>query len=344
MAAVSTVSAQKVNNDNKRIDETAANGVDHTTVYVVCSTDRLELVTDLCSNIDHESVPDVAVSSWEDLESIQAEHMNLSVFSGLENDDLILVYGDVVLSTQTLLKEAFGEVAAIPGVNVLFAASIQTHGVGRGNNRWESKLGVMMMTFSFQLESAVNIHVLQYMGAVSTVAACKSFQKDVPVYIKWPNDIIGKTENESLKKFGGMLFETRQASNGCTVVLGGIGLNISGATNMVVDTTCLNDLLPSGSEDVTRPQCMVAIYQDFMHKLETWNQDFANFQSEYESMWLHAGQQVFLEQKQGYVTIVGLDPENWYMKAVSENDQEEFMLHPNGNTFDMTAGLIGIKK
>lgn len=103
------------------------------------------------------------------------------------------------------------------GITVV--AGQQTNGVGRGKNKWISPFGSLLFstTFKFVNQSPIYNHpsIVQHFLCLATVIAIKrcsindlmeidessSQFKDLPIGIKWPNDIYYNGQS----KLGGIL-------------------------------------------------------------------------------------------------------------------------------------------
>ena len=76
------------------------------------------------------------------------------------------------------------------------AATTQVAGRGRGTNVWLAPAGCLIMSTVINhpahLAASRPIVFLQYLAAIATVDAVKSYGpgcEDMPVKLKWPNDI-----------------------------------------------------------------------------------------------------------------------------------------------------------
>jgi biotin--protein ligase len=71
---------------------------------------------------------------------------------------------------------------------------------------------------------------------------------------------------------------------------------------------------------------------------------FVPFLADYLGMWLHSGQLVTVEGKEGTFKVTGLS-ESGYLRAQSvTRPSESFELHPDGNSFDMKQSFIAVKR
>lgn len=129
----------------------------------------------------------------------------------------VLLYGDVVTSTNTLLEKCVSlffpshiytttntniQSFRNPKINTklptgfTFTASTQVAGRGRGTNVWVAPPGSLLFSVIINhpahLASSRPIVFIQYLAAVAIVEAIRSYDtgyENMPVKLKWPNDI-----------------------------------------------------------------------------------------------------------------------------------------------------------
>ncbi|KAL3898457.1 MAG: hypothetical protein SGCHY_002725 [Lobulomycetales sp.] len=78
---------------------------------------------------------------------------------------------------------------------------------------------------------------------------------------------------------------------------------------------------------------------------------WATFELEYNRTWLHSAQVVSIDanalggtgKRIDNVTVSGLDLKSGLLRATAD-DATEYLLQPDGNSFDMMKGLIKRKK
>jgi biotin--protein ligase len=77
-----------------------------------------------------------------------------------------------------------------------FTATTQVAGRGRGSNVWVSPAGALIMSVCMkhpmELSNSAPVVFIQYLAAIATVEGIQSYDrgyKDLPVKLKWPNDI-----------------------------------------------------------------------------------------------------------------------------------------------------------
>ena len=123
-----------------------------------------------------------------------------------------LLYGEVVTSTNTLLekyqplrckqvklglsKDRNTEILRRLPAGFTATATVQVAGRGRGSNVWVSPAGSLMFStivrHPVSLISHAPVVFLQYLAALAIVEGVKTYDsgyKDMPIKLKWPNDI-----------------------------------------------------------------------------------------------------------------------------------------------------------
>lgn len=132
-------------------------------------------------------------------------------------------YFSTVSSTNDLVKR-HAELGVEEGLVVL--AEEQTAGRGRGKRRWFAPPGTsLLMSLLFRPREPFGFHALRTTMLVG-VALVESVRQvaNVPVMLKWPNDLIFESEDD-WKKVAGMLSEVGGARPDFLIV--GIGLNVN---------------------------------------------------------------------------------------------------------------------
>lgn len=131
---------------------------------------------------------------------------------------------DVIESTNSfLVKEA---AKAFPHASCV-AANIQTSGRGRRGRQWQSALGENL-TFSFLWRFTCGAAALSGLSLAIGVALIRSLKKINinEALVKWPNDILVFDEGR-YKKLAGILIELQGDTDGQSVAIIGIGLNLN---------------------------------------------------------------------------------------------------------------------
>ncbi|KAI0014873.1 class II aaRS and biotin synthetase [Xylariomycetidae sp. FL0641] len=267
-----------------------------------------------------------------------------------------LMYGEVVTSTNTLLEKNYKLLSNLPSGFTL-AATTQVAGRGRGSNVWVSPAGSLIMSTVINhpahLAPSRPIVFIQYLAAIAIVEAVKTYDagyEEVPVKLKWPNDIYAldprapySASKPAYVKIGGILSNCAYAAGAYQIVLG-IGLNTTNGR----PTTSLDALLPPHlppfriekltARILTR---LEALYKTFVRQGFTRDMEFA-----YYSHWLHGRQLVTLEAEGGVkARIVGITTDWGMLKAEELGKYDRptgkvWALQSDENSFDFFKGLV----
>lgn len=129
----------------------------------------------------------------------------------------ILIF-DELDSTNEYLKR---EIKNVPD-KTLAIADVQSAGKGSKGRSWSSPAGSGIW-MSFMLRPDIPMHKAPMLTLVMSVSIAKALQKlyNLPVAIKWPNDIVC-----SGRKLCGILSEMKQLEDGFAVIIG-LGINVS---------------------------------------------------------------------------------------------------------------------
>ncbi|KAH6842717.1 biotin-protein ligase [Chaetomium sp. MPI-CAGE-AT-0009] len=275
----------------------------------------------------------------------------------------VLMYGEVVTSTNTLLEKNHNLLSKLP-TGFTLAATTQVAGRGRGANVWVAPPGSLIMSTVINhpahYAASRPIVFIQYLAAIAIVEAVKSYDEgyaDVPIKIKWPNDVYvrdPKKPNEvSYVKIAGILANCAYSSGNYQVVLG-IGIN----TNNGRPTTSLDALLPlleSGRK--LEPFRIERLLARILTRLEALYGEFCRngfsreLEGKYYQHWLHANQIVTLEAEGGVkARVVGIT-RDWGMLMAEEvadngingalrSTGKVWALQSDENSFDFWRGLV----
>ncbi|XP_054272886.1 mucin-17 [Macrosteles quadrilineatus] len=268
----------------------------------------------------------------------------VSYFDNLGSQTLgrLVIFSDVMKTAMAVLSGpplAHG-LAVIP--------CQQTSGVGRGGTTWLSPDGCAM--FGLQLHIPLKSELgrllpfLQHTVAVAIVSSISS-QPGLDVLelgVKWPNDIYAGTV-----KVGGLII-TSVYTNGCAICNIGCGFNLDNK----LPTVCINDMITqlnkaSGQKLplLTKEKYFAILFTELeklLLMIEMGQQD--KVIELYYKYWLHTNAEVDVTDSDGHtrhVTIVGVD--EFGFLRVKGADKVEFTVQPDGNSFDMMAGLIAPK-
>ncbi|KAI0129688.1 biotin-protein ligase [Xylariales sp. AK1849] len=270
-----------------------------------------------------------------------------------------LMYGEIVTSTNTLLEKNYNLLAKLP-TGFTLAATTQVAGRGRGNNVWVSPAGALIMSTVINhpahLAPSRPIVFIQYLAAIAIVEAVKTYDKgygDVPVKLKWPNDIYAldpSKSSSSLKepssyvKIGGILSNCSYTSGSYQIVLG-IGINTTNGR----PTTSLDALLASHLPPFRIEKLLARILTrlEVLYKLFVKRGFTRELEERYYEHWLHGRQIVTLEAEGGVrARIVGIT-RDWGMLMAEELGRDDdrptgkvWALQSDENSFDFFKGLV----
>ncbi|TEA16126.1 Biotin--protein ligase [Colletotrichum sidae] len=266
-----------------------------------------------------------------------------------------LMYGEVVTSTNTLMDKNIKLLSHLP-TGFTLTATTQVAGRGRGTNVWVSPAGCLIFSTVINhpahLAATHPVVFLQYISAIAIVEAVQSYDKacgDIPIKLKWPNDIYcrdpnSSPSNPSYVKIGGIL-STCSYSQGSYQCVVGIGIN----TTNTRPTTSLNAIAPASLVGGFHLETLLArlltrieaLYKQF--RREGFSRDL---EERYYKHWLHSGQHVTLEAEAGArAKIVGITRDWGLLKAVEvDRDGREmgrmWALQSDENSFDFWKGLV----
>lgn len=317
----------------------------------------------------------------------------LSHLSGGQLGDLgsTIAYGEVVTSTSTMIDKNSNILRHLPNgyTNV---GTTQVSGRGRGGNVWVNPPGVLAFSTNLKIpiipsRPSPPIVFNQYLASISVVESVLSYGRtlanpmdysQVPIKIKWPNDVYlmkpemyGK-EDSSIDqepmylKISGSLVNTNVLDR-CYFIVIGTGINVSN----VAPTTSINLLIDLINRDnlnrglpLLERISEVNLLANFMNifqrlytifEMEGFNDELRQL---YYKHWFHTGQFVTVaansEGGHGVVgrkikaRITGIS-KDWGLLMADEVDfanrptGDKFELQPDGNSFDMFNGLISKK-
>ncbi|KAG0038746.1 biotin holocarboxylase synthetase [Podila clonocystis] len=277
-----------------------------------------------------------------------------------------LLYGQVVTSTQTMLDKNFTLCQKLPN-GFVCNATTQVAGRGRGRNSWISAPGClqfsMVLRHPVQARHASAVFV-QYLVALAVVEAVCSMPgyEDVPLKLKWPNDIYAEAPIEDgserkMIKIGGVLVNSNFSGSEFLLVIG-CGVNTTNPN----PTTSINHLIRHHnkvygknlallSQETLLAKILVKLETMYTQFLEGDRTGFAQFEHLYYKRWLHTDAYVTLTTLTPHrkVRIQGITLDYGLLRTVAVDEQgrdvvgEEFRLQPDGNSFDMLKGLISQK-
>ncbi|CVK99693.1 hypothetical protein FPRO06_08149 [Fusarium proliferatum] len=266
----------------------------------------------------------------------------------------LLMYGEVVTSTNTMLEKNPKLMPKLPS-GFTISATTQVAGRGRGSNVWIAPPG--MLIFSTVINHPAHLAVtrpvvfIQYITAIAMVEAVQSYDRgyeNIPIKLKWPNDIYAIDPTKSKEKphyvkVGGILSQCLYFDGNYQIILG-VGLN----TINPRPTISISDLVPSGAPELHLETLLArvltrieAIYAQFLREGFS-----ADLEARYYRHWLHTRQDVTLEAEAGVkARVVGIT-RDWGMLKVEEIDAtgrstgKIWALQSDENSFDYWKGLV----
>ncbi|KAF8639135.1 hypothetical protein AX17_001625 [Amanita inopinata Kibby_2008] len=268
----------------------------------------------------------------------------------------VLLYGEVVTSTQSMLDKNPRLLSALPAP-ILSLASHQLAGRGRGTNVWLSPSGCLQFSLLLRVSlsdfPASKLVFIQYLFALAVVEACRDDgilgKSGERVRLKWPNDLyalVGDLKEER-KKIGGILVNTSFSGNSVDIVIG-CGLNVLNPPPI----TSLAQLA-SGSRSISMERTAAIIMARFEPMWDLFVKERGSFEpfiKSYLDRWLHSDQLVTLTATTppSLVRIAGITLDHGLLRTVSADkgqlSEGQFIdLQPDGNSFDLMTGLIKTK-
>ncbi|KAK4643251.1 biotin holocarboxylase synthetase [Podospora bellae-mahoneyi] len=282
---------------------------------------------------------------------------------GAEEWGDVLMYGEVVTSTNTLLEKNHKLLSHL-STGFTLAATTQVAGRGRGSNVWVAPPGSLIMSTVINhpahLASTRPIVFIQYLAAIAIVEAIKTYDvgyEDFPVKVKWPNDVYVRDPNNpdsvTYVKVAGILANCSYTGGNYQVVLG-IGIN----TNNARPTTSLDAVIPlMSNKDSLQPFKIERLLARLLARLEVLYGEFVKggfskeLEEKYYRYWLHSNQVVTLEAEGGVrARVVGIT-RDWGMLKAEEVTEggingalrgtgRVWALQSDENSFDFWRGLV----
>ncbi|KAL1967064.1 hypothetical protein VTN77DRAFT_3588 [Rasamsonia byssochlamydoides] len=270
-----------------------------------------------------------------------------------------LLYGEVVTSTNTILEKNTQLLRCLP-TGFTAAATIQVAGRGRGSNVWVSPAGALIFSTVIRhpvekMESAPVVFI-QYLAAMAVVKGIKSYDKgyaDLPVKLKWPNDVYAldpaEPEKKTYTKICGILVNSHYSSSEYISVVG-IGLNATNASPTTSLTALVQRFAPSSAK--TQPVILEKLLARILTVFEELYTRFLrtgfdrHFEEMYYDDWLHMHQVVTLEEEGGArARIKGITREYGLLLAeeLGWDDRPTgrvWQLQSDSNSFDFFRGLV----
>ncbi len=212
-------------------------------------------------------------------------------------------------STNSVAKERAGQGASH---GFLVTADHQTQGRGRMQRPWHSPAG-RNLYISLVLRPAVappRVPQLAIVVALALAEALAECVPDIPVRIKWPNDLwIGS------RKVCGILCEMEAEMTAVHHVVVGVGLNVNLREEECPAELCevATSLRMAGGKDVSRVAVLAAFLNRLEPMLDRWAEaeDLAPFLDAYNGLALLHNREIRVEQARGVLAgrAVGISPQ-----------------------------------
>lgn len=148
------------------------------------------------------------------LEVYQKEFAKIAVNYGLESIDLHVF--DIIDSTNRKIWSLIDLGNPLP---IAVIALEQTAGQGQWGRTWQSSLGGLYLSVAISVDLALddNFHLIMA-SAWGIAEMLRTY--NIPVYLKWPNDLILQN-----RKLGGIKIETRTSQEKIKYAVIGVGIN-----------------------------------------------------------------------------------------------------------------------
>ncbi|KAI5957349.1 BPL1 [Candida jiufengensis] len=290
-----------------------------------------------------------------------------------------LGYSEVITSTNTILDKNPNWLEHLPNGFTL-TASTQIAGRGRGGNVWINPRGVLATSILFKVpqspQASSSIVSLQYLCGLALIEAILGYgsevsgkgigYEDMPLRLKWPNDIfILKPEyfdtlkhevsttvdgdDEKYVKVSGALINSQYINGTFNLVWGG-GVNVSNpapttSLNLVLEK--LNEIRKSNNLPVLPPYEPELLLAKLIFTIDQFYKVFKKsglkpFLPLYYKRWFHSNQKVDVENNgQTRICIIkGITPDYGLLIAEDIDNKEVLHLQPDGNSFDIFKGLV----
>lgn len=230
---------------------------------------------------------------------------------------------DVVPSTGSTNADLLAEAGrGAPDRSVLIAEE-QVRGRGRLDRTWTSRRGAALtMSVLWRPEGvpADRLGWLPMLAGVALVDAIVALAADLPVALKWPNDLLA---GSARGKAAGILAEMTAVSGGGPGVVLGIGLNVSTpATELPWGATAL----AAHGLTASRAEMAVTLLEHLYRREAQWRDscgdaDASGLRSDYRSRCASLGSRVRVERP-GRDPLVGT--------AEDVDPQGRLLVHPDG--------------
>ncbi|EDV20900.1 uncharacterized protein TRIADDRAFT_31020 [Trichoplax adhaerens] len=232
---------------------------------------------------------------------------------------------------------------------LVIIANQQTQGRGRSGNNWISPRGCLMtsipLTISRRSIIGSRLPLLVNITGLAVVKAVRSLEgyENIPLGIKWPNDIYYRDEI----KLGGIILKSQTIGNNDPQIVVGCGLNVSNSN----PTMCINDIIARFNNRTEganlKPISVGRLAGLLYNNLETIISNIekfgiGQFQREYYKYWIHSNKKVKIANRGNEdFSIAGIN--DYGFLCVTDRYGQKVTLQPDGNSFDLMRNLITLK-
>ncbi|OKL61975.1 hypothetical protein UA08_02569 [Talaromyces atroroseus] len=240
-------------------------------------------------------------------------------------------------------------------------ATVQVAGRGRGSNVWVSPAGALMFStvirHPMEKMQSAPIVFIQYLAAMAVVRGIKQYDKgyeDLPIKMKWPNDVYAldpaHPDKKQYTKISGILVNSHYSSEEYLSVVG-IGVNAANAS----PTTSLNAIVEKFASRATAKSSPIILEKLLARILTVFEELYIrflrvgfdkNFEDMYYADWLHMHQIVTLEQEGGARARIKGITRDYGLLLAEELGWEDrptgrvWQLQSDSNSFDFFRGLL----
>ena len=198
---------------------------------------------------------------------------------------------------------------------LLVVADIQTSARGQFGRKWDSQIGGLWFTEAFQVNSPLGLSTFM---SIPILRSIKRIGDDLPVKIKWPNDIL-----LSGKKVAGILIEIVDK-----IAFVGIGINVE--NNVHIELLSIATNLKS-HVNITKEHFLEIFLEEQNKVLPVFlEKGFSAFKEEYDKYL------IFINSK----VKVKVENEIIEGEAIGVGDSGELKILTNQRILDITYGTV----
>lgn len=153
----------------------------------------------------------------------------------------------------------------------LVAAHEQSAGRGRMDRSWHVPPGAavtMSMTLPLPEETSVWGWIPLFVGEAVREALADVTGAGASFGLKWPNDVLARDADGAWRKVGGILCQTVRAASGASLVVAGVGLNVTQGRDELPVESAMS--LRGAGHEVTRDAVIEAVAARTMVAAQRW--------------------------------------------------------------------------